>query len=66
METEVLENIETITEKIETAKEVEKKQKFYTNEEIILITTVAGIGIILIVLMWVFGVSLAPAWTFFP
>jgi preprotein translocase subunit Sss1 len=66
METEVLENIEAITEKIEIVKEVEKKQKFYTNEEIILITTVAGIGIVLIVLMWVFGVSLAPAWTFFP
>jgi hypothetical protein len=67
METEeILEKIEETPNKIEITPEIKKKRNFYTNEEIVLITTVAGIGIIFIILMWVFGVNTAPGWTFFP
>ena len=66
METEILETVDEIAEEIELTKEVKRKRNFYTNEEIVLITTVAGIGIIFLILMWVFGVSFTPSWTFFP
>lgn len=67
METEILENIDEIAEEIKLTKEIKKKKRnFYTTEEIVLITTVAGIGIIFLILMWVFGVSFTPGWTFFP
>ena len=67
METEILEIIDEIAEEIELTKEVKKKKRnFYTTQEIVLITTVAGIGIIFLILMWVFGVSFTPSWTFFP
>ena len=64
METEVLETVDEIVKEIELTEEVKRKRNFYTNEEVVLITTIAGIGIIFLILMWVLGLNFTLAWSF--
>ena len=63
----MLEKTENKIEDISILKpESKKKEKIFLGEDFALLFMATGIGVILLILIWVFQVTIPSGWTFMP
>jgi hypothetical protein len=43
-----------------------KKEKFFTNEDIVIFFMSLGMGVLFLLLIWIFEVSIPTSWIFYP